>query len=232
MSSYKETPESKSAFVKKYPEADMEHQRGIFLRFGFICALGFALFAFTWTTYDNKESSLGPLVVDEEIIVEPPQTKQEKPPPPPPPPPKLDIVKDEEKVEDDPIIKEMDVDEDTEIEILEIEEDVIDENEIFMIVEDPPAFPGGPNALQQYLLKAPYPPIASENDIEGTVWVYFVVDKDGSVINVKVARGVDQTLDRAALKHVKAMPKWNPGKQRGKPVKVSFNVRLVYTLVD
>jgi len=220
--------EINSVFIKKYNEANLEFYRGVFLRVGFVVSLGIALLAFTWTTYDRGTANLGNLAIPDDIEIEPPQTKQEKPPPPPPPPPKLEIVEDEEEIEE-PEIKDMDVDEETAIEAI-IEDEEIDEDEIFLIVEDSPEFPGGDAALLKYLANTRYPPIARENGIEGTVWVKFVVDKSGTVTNVSILRGVDPLLDQAAISRVKSMPAWAPGRQRGKPVRVQFQVKIGFRL--
>ena len=110
------------------------------------------------------------------------------------------------------------------------DEEEINEDEVFQIVEDMPGFPGGEGALMTYLAGTPYPPIARENGIEGIVYVQFVIDRTGTVTKAEVIRGQDPMLDKAALKRVKAMPAWSPGKQRGKPVKVIFRVRIAFKL--
>ena len=230
MARYKDSPESKSIFVKKYPSVDIEYFRGLFLRIGLLYSLGFVILAFTWTSYDNTTNALSGQEVMDDIEIEPPQTKQDRPPPPPPPPPELDIVEDEEELEQEPEIIELEEDVNIAIEIQAPEEEEIDEDEVFQIVEDMPKFPGGDKALMKYLANTPYPPIASENGIEGVVWVQFVVDKGGNVTNTQILRGQDPSLDKAALKWVKGMPKWAPGRQRGKAVKVIFRVKIAFKL--
>ena len=92
-----------------------------------------------------------------------------------------------------------------------------------------PQFPGG--SVQKWIAKTvKYPMIAQENNIQGKVFVQFVIEKDGSVSDVKVARSVDPSLDKEAIRVVKAMPKWKPGKQRGKPVRVSYTVPINFQL--
>jgi protein TonB len=220
----------KDIFTKKYEDANEHRLRSTLISYGLVIALGVTLLGFTWSEGDGNTMSFGEAIPEDEIEIEPPQTKQEKPPPPPPPPPKLDIVEDEEEVEEEPDI-DMEADEDSEVDIPEVEEEQFDDDEVFMVVEDMPQFPGGDGALQVYLAKTPYPPIARENSIEGNVWVSFVVDKGGNVTQVKIARGADPALDKAALNRVKSMPKWAPGKQRGKPVKVSYNVKIGFKLM-
>ena len=103
------------------------------------------------------------------------------------------------------------------------------EADIFQVVEDMPQFPGG--SVQKWISKnVKYPMIAQENNIQGKVFVQFVIEKDGSVSDVKVARSVDPSLDKEAIRVVKAMPKWKPGKQRGKPVRVSYTVPINFQL--
>ena len=94
-----------------------------------------------------------------------------------------------------------------------------------------PEFPGGQGALLQYLSKSiKYPVIAQENGIQGRVSCSFVVEKDGSVTDVQVLRGVDPSLDKEAIRVITAMPKWKPGKQRGKPVRVKYTVPVTFRL--
>ena len=103
-----------------------------------------------------------------------------------------------------------------------------DEAEVFAVVEDMPKFPGN---VQQWISKnIKYPMIAQENNIQGRVFVQFVIERDGSVTDVKVARSVDPSLDKEAIRVVKAMPKWTPGKQRNKPVRVSYTVPINFQL--
>ncbi len=107
----------------------------------------------------------------------------------------------------------------------------VTEEQVFVIVEQMPSFPGGEDALRKFIAKSiKYPVIAQENGVQGKVYVTFVVDKDGSVTNAKIARGVDPSLDKEALRVVNGLPKWVPGKQGGKPVKVSFTVPISFVL--
>ncbi|WP_319502760.1 energy transducer TonB [uncultured Draconibacterium sp.] len=102
---------------------------------------------------------------------------------------------------------------------------------VFFIVEDMPEFPGGDEALKKYIANAlTYPEIAQKKEIEGKVYVSFVVEKDGSVGDAKIERGVDPSLDKEALRVVKALPMWKPGKQRGEPVRVQYTVPINFAL--
>ena len=161
------------------------------------------------------------------LIEKKPKTRQEvKPPPPPPPPPEIiEIVEDEVEIEKELEIEETETDED---EIIEIEED---DEEFFMVVENMPEFPGGDLGLMKFIQKnVRYPAIAKEYNITGKVYVSFIVDKQGNVTNVKIVRGVDKNLDAEALRVVSSLPKYKPGKQRGKPVRVMFTIPINFTL--
>ena len=213
---------------KKNPEISLEKKKGLFFQIGLILALVIVLVAFEWKSYEKVDYNLGQLNLDdleEEII---PITKQEiKPPPPPPPPPEVsEIVEDEVEIEDELEIEDTESDEDEEI---EIEEE--DDDEFFMVVENMPEFPGGDLGLMKYIQKnVKYPAIAKEYNITGKVYVSFIVDKSGSVTNVKIVRGVDKNLDAEAMRVVKSLPKYKPGKQRGKAVRVMFTIPINFTL--
>jgi len=106
-----------------------------------------------------------------------------------------------------------------------------EEEEFFMTVEEMPEFPGGDLGLMKYIKKnVNYPKIAKEYNITGKVYISFIVDKIGSVTNVKVVRGVDKDLDAEAVRVIKSLPKYKPGKQRGKPARVMFTVPVNFTL--
>ncbi|VAW30447.1 putative TonB-dependent receptor [hydrothermal vent metagenome] len=225
--------------LKKSPKADLETKRNIFLMLGLVISLGIILVAFEWTTKPSQTSSLGSVQsqeIDEEII---PITRQEEiKPPPPPPPPKvievLNIVDDDVDIEDELEIEDSEADDETIIDLPPVvlaDEEEEDDTQVFFIVEDMPEFPGGELALRKFIANSiKYPVIAQENGIEGKVYVTFVVDKDGSVSNAKIARGVDPSIDKEALRVVSNLPRWKPGKQRGKPVRVSYTVPINFVL--
>lgn len=220
--------------VKKNPEVSLEKKRPLFLLAGLVVAFAVVLTAFEWKTFDRMATDLGQLIIDdleEEII---PITEQEiKPPPPPPPPPPapiIEIVEDDVEIEDE--VEIMDVEADQETEIIEIEE-VVEEAEpdFFTIVEDMPQFPGGDAALLKYIAEhVEYPPIAKENGITGVVYVSYIVDRDGSIKDVKVVRGADPFLDKEAKRVVTTLRGYKPGKQRGKPVPVQFTIPIRFVL--
>ncbi len=226
--------------LKKSQKADLENKRNLFLWVGLVVALGVTLLAFEWTAKPSKADSLGSIQaqeVEEEII--PITREQEIKPPPPPPPPKvievLNIVDDDVEIEDELEIEDTEADDETVIDVAPVivaeEEEEEEDTQVFFIVEDMPEFPGGELALRKYIGNAiKYPVIAQENGIQGKVYVTFVVGKDGSVSNASIARGVDPSLDKEALRVVNSLPKWKPGKQRGKPVNVSYTVPINFVL--
>lgn len=225
---------------KKTDSANLENKRGYFFEIGLIVTLLVIYAAFEWSTKVEKAEDLGTLEVaieDEELM---PITRQEDIQLPPPPPPQqtvadvIEVIDDKIKVDDEIRIDE--ADENDAVEIVEIEEvaqeeEKEEEPQVFFIVEDMPEFPGGELALRKYIAEnVRYPEMAKENDIQGTVYVRFVVDTDGSVKNVEVIRGVDPLLDKEAVRVVQGLPKWKPGKQRGKAVKVSHSVPIKFAL--
>jgi protein TonB len=218
---------------KKSPKADLEKLRGTFTLAGLVVSLFLIYTMINWKFYDVQAADLGELVVEEEEEDIIPITEQNTPPPPPPPPPAapeiIEIVEDDEEVEDLEI-EDTEADAETVVEVFEQEEEVVEE-EVFTIVENMPEFPGGQKKLFEYLGKnIKFPPAAKANGISGKVYVNFTVNKDGKISNVKVLRGVHDLLDKEAIRVVKAMPKWKPGKQRGKAVKVSYNLPINFIL--
>lgn len=225
--------------LKKTSKVDLENKKNTFWLLGLVLALGITLLAFEWTTKPKKADSLGQIQaqeVEEEII---PITREQQVKPPPPPPPKvvevLNIVDDDVEIEDELEIEDSEADETTVIDVAPVIETAAEEEEeetqVFFIVEDMPEFPGGDAALRKYLAtQVNYPVIAQENGIQGKVYVTFVVGKDGKVSNARVARGVDPSLDKEALRVVNSLPTWKPGKQRGKPVNVSYTVPINFVL--
>jgi len=224
--------------VKKTPQADLENKKSLFMQIGLVITLGLVFIAFEWTTTDVDVSQFeiqDELDAEEEII---PITRQEEvKPPPPPPPPKvtdiLNIVEDDVELDEELDIEDTEMDEETEVDFSNVETDEEEEEDapVFFIVEEMPEFPGGEAALHQYIAKSiKYPVIAQENGIQGRVYVSFVINAKGEVTDIKIARGVDPALDKEAIRVIKNMPKWKPGKQRGKAVKVSFTVPINFVL--
>ena len=236
--------------IKKSKKADLEGQKGTGLLIGYILSLAIMFAAFEYTTRDYVETdvvySTSSFVSEEEVvpITQPIFTAA---PPPPAEAPQvaeiLDIVDDNTEIVEE------------EIESSESTTEAIsgpsapasgpvmtgppaatqeegDEGEVFEIVEQNPSFPGGNEALMKWLNKnLKYPASAQDNGIQGRVLVQFVVNKDGSIVDPKVLRSVDPALDKEALRVVSAMPKWQPGKQRGKTVRVRFTLPVTFRLM-
>ncbi len=105
------------------------------------------------------------------------------------------------------------------------------EEEVYMFVEDQPSFPGGEDEMRKFISRnVEYPKEARESGIVGTVYIQFIVEKDGTLTNIKVIRGVHESLNQEALRVIKLMPKWKPGKQRGKAVRTQFTIPLKFSL--
>lgn len=224
--------------IKKSPKADLESKKGIFFEVGLVLALAILLFAFEWKSSSEEVSQFQTVAedaIEEEII---PITQQMlKPPPPPPAAPKLsdllNIVETEAEIDEELEIEDAD-DESENTEITNVDDfgdygdEDTGENDLFEVVEDMPSFPGNVNKWIAKNVK--YPMIAQENGIQGKVYVKFVIEKDGSITDVKIVRGVDASLDKEAVRVIKSMPKWKPGKQRNKPVRVSFTMPINFQL--
>ncbi|MGM0530888.1 MAG: energy transducer TonB [Bacteroidota bacterium] len=226
---------------KKSKKADLESKKGLFLELGFVIAIGLILLAFEWTT--RPETTEGLQQENEEDVVEEdvPITRQKEEKEPPPPPPSstedLNIVDDDVEIEDELRLEQSEADENTEVSVdafaEEEEEEEEEENEVFVVVENMPEFQGGDiNAFRKYVQEnIEYPTAAAENGIEGSVFVRFVVDTDGSISNVEVMRGVDPALDEEAKRVIMNAPAdWEPGEQRGETVRVQFTIPIVFKL--
>ena len=218
---------------KKNPKADLEKLRGTFMLGGLVISLFIVFMLINLKFYDVQASELGQLVAQEEEEDIIPITEQNTPTPPPPTPPAapeiIEIVEDDEEVEDIEI-EDTEADAETVVEDFVIEEEVVEE-EVFTIVESMPEFPGGQAKLFEFLGKnTKFPPAAIANSISGKVYVNFTIGKDGKIRDVKIIRGVHDLLDKEALRVVKSMPPWKPGKQRGKAVNVSYNLPINFIL--
>lgn len=222
---------------KKSKKADLETKKTLFLELGLVFTLAFVLVAFNYKAYDRSDKTDIEVRVDntpEDIV---PITKQEVKPPPPPPPRQvtvINIVEDNVDVETDLEI-DMEADQSTEVQdyapIAQKAEEEVVEMEIFTVVESMPSFPGGDAARMKFLQEnIKYPQMARESGIQGTVYVTFVVEPSGSVSDVRVLRGIGGGCDEEAIRVIKSMPKWEAGKQRGKSVRVQFNMPIKFTL--
>ena len=225
--------------VKKSPKADLENKKTTNLLIGAIMVLSVLFIGFEWSERDKKvttDSGIVDVVFEEEII---PITEQEQPKQAPPPPeaPKveevLEIMDNDSKVEESTIQASDDTQAAVEVKYtpVEVEEEEVEEQQIFQVVEEMPEFPGGMGECMKFLAKnIKYPTIAQENGVQGRVIVQFVVNRDGSIVDPVVMRGVDPHLDKEALRVISLMPKWKPGKQRGKEVRVKYTVPVMFRL--
>ena len=225
--------------VKKSPKADLENKKTTNLLIGAIMVLSVLFIGFEWSERDKKvttDSGIVDVVFEEEII---PITEQEQPKQAPPPPeaPKveevLEIMDNDSKVEESTIQASDDTQAAVEVKYtpVEVEEEEVEEQQIFQVVEEMPEFPGGMGECMKFLAKnIKYPTIAQENGVQGRVIVQFVVNRDGSIVDPVVMRGVDPHLDKEALRVIGMMPKWKPGKQRGKEVRVKYTVPVMFRL--
>ncbi len=227
--------------VKKSPKADLENKKSTWLLIGYVIVLAFMFVSFEWTKRDVKidmSQAVADLVFEEEIEIPITEQPEMATPPPPPEAPAivetLTIVDDDMDIESTEIASSEETGQAVEIAYVPptVEEEEVEEQEIFEVVEQMPEFPnGGMAGLMQFLSKnIKYPTIAQENGTQGRVTVQFVVNADGSIVDAKVIRGVDPYLDKEALRVINSMPKWKPGMQRGKAVRVKYTVPVMFRL--
>ena len=223
--------------LKKSPKASLEDKKLVYVLMGLVLVLSICYVAFEWTEKEVTKYVVTEDVAwqDEELDIQ--QTTQETPPPPPPAPIQevevLNVVEDDVEVEE----IEINTEDDKDVEVViappvEVKIEEEDEEVVFMVVESMPEFPGGQQALFKYLAEnVKYPVIAQENGIQGRVICQFVVNKDGSIVDVVAVRSSGEpSLDKEAIRVIKSMPKWKPGKQRGKPVRVKYTVPVNFRL--
>ncbi len=224
--------------VKKSQKASLEDKKVIYVLMGFVFVLSVCYVAFEWTEKEVTKYEVADtdFLFEEEVEIQ--QTSQQETPPPPPPPAVqevevLNVVEDD--VETESIEINTEDEKDVEVVIAPPVEAPVEEEEeevVFVVVETMPEFPGGQQALFKYLSEnVKYPVIAQENGIQGRVICQFVVNKDGAIVDVEVVRsGGDPSLDKEAVRVIKSMPKWHPGKQRGKAVRVKYTVPVNFRL--
>ena len=224
---------------KKSEKANLQSKKFTFLEIGLVLTLLAIWGVFEFSTkaenaaIQNNYISCGGDDDLIDIIV----TRPEPPQPPAPPAPKIadiiEVTKDNEIVDDLHVDAEIDVDGDVQIEelpVISCTDEVVEEEEvhIFVIAEEMTEFRG--NLLKYVAEHVVYPEIAKENDIQGTVYVGFVINEKGKVTDVTLVRGVDPILDKEALKVVENLPDWKPGRQSGKNVKVRMNIPIKFQL--
>ena len=228
--------------IKKSPKANLENKRMLFIELGLVFALVVVLAAFEYKTYDKDISMITAetqLIIEEEQI---PITMET--PPPPPEVPQAPVLSDAIEIVEDDITIEEDIFINTEddasfaVEIRDYisytpQEEEVEEEEIpLAIVEEKPKFMGGDeNTFTKWVFeRIVYPEVAKENGVQGRVVLSFIVDADGYVKNVTVLRGVDPSIDKEAVRVVSSSPRWTPGRQRDKAVRVRYNFPLNFQL--
>lgn len=226
--------------VKKSPKADLEKGKLTSILMGMIVGLAVLFVGFEWSDRDVQvvqSDGVSDIIAEEEVEITRPENTP--PPPPPPPPPAaaevLNVVDDNVELADVDIISSEDDQAAAQTQVYTppavVEEEEESAQTIFTVVEKMPEFPGGTAALMTYLAKSiKYPVIAQENGIQGRVSCSFVINKDGTIVDAEVLRGVDPSLDKEALRVINTMPKWTPGQQRGKPVRVKYTVPVTFRL--
>lgn len=226
--------------IKKTPRANLEKNKSVGFLMGLVVALAVIFVGFELGEKEIEvatDSGFAMIEEEEEIEI----TRLDEPPLPPPEPEVIEtpevinIVEDNVEVEEVEILASDDdastAQTETYVEPVEEEEEEVDENYVFVTVEKMPEFPGGTSALLQWIAKnMNYPTIAAENGIQGRVSCTFVVNADGSVSDVEVLRPVDPNLDKEAIRVLSKLPKFIPGEQRGKPVRVKYSVPVRFRL--
>jgi periplasmic protein TonB len=223
--------------VKKSSKASLEDKKSIYMLMGFVVVLSLLYIALEWTKqevtiYDDTALEV---ITEEEIEII--QTAQVEPPPPPPQVPEvieiLNVVEDDVETSEIEIDTEDDKDKQVVIQAPVASGPAIDEDVdvVFVVVESMPSFPGGEGALMKYLSdNIKYPVIAQETGTQGRVICQFVVNRDGSIVDIEVVRSVDKSLDAEAVRVISRMPRWTPGKQRGKTVRVKYTLPVNFRL--
>lgn len=218
---------------KKSKNADLEGKRLGFFGLGLVLAASVVLMAFTFSSIEFKDivnlADDDSNKMEEEIIEE--FNMVEPPPPPPPPPAQVPppVIEEVEEVEDDVEVEVVEqIDESLKEDVnLDEEEEEIETTTVYDVVAVSPEYPGGPGEMAVFIQKTfEYPEMAREMGEQGTIWVEFVVYTDGKIKDVKVVKGVSESLDREAMRVVKKMPNWKPGEQAGKKVNVRYTIPI------
>ena len=226
--------------VKKSEKASLENKKLLFTEIGLVTALLVTWGAFE---YSSKDAQVAVLEDNTQVLVEEEMVSiQQDTPPPPPEAPNIPVLSDQIDIVDDDVTVDMDFqsldDTDVPVDIMDykeaevVEEEVEEEAIPFQLVEQKPSFNGGDaNEFSKWVnSKLVYPEIAKENGVQGRVTLQFTVEADGRVTNVKVLRGVDESLDKEAVRVVSSSPKWKPGKQRDRAVKVTYTFPVIFQL--
>ena len=234
--------------IKKTSKADLEKGKTLALLMGLVMGLAILFVGFEWGTTELKidvKEGITDILAEEEIEITTQEAEVNAPPPPPPPPQMevaaevLTIVEDNVDVGNQILISSEDTQREAQTQTYVppavmtavVVEEEITEQHIFEIVETMPEFPGGTSSMMNFLSNnINYPVIAQENGIQGRVTCSFVVNIDGSIVDIQVVRGIDPSLDKEAMRVISTMPRWTPGMQRGKPVRVRYNLPVTFRL--
>ncbi len=224
--------------TKKNPNVELSQKYNLFLNIGLVISLALCLVAFEWKTYedlsvvDYKATSTNlepPIIIPitEHKIPEPPKIKD----------PEIVEVPDEKEIDKvlievgSEVIEPVIAPPALPVEAVAAPAEPEETETIHIISENPPMPEGGFEALGKYLQKSlKYPEQARRMNVEGKVFVQFVIDKDGSPSDITVLKGIGSGCDEEAVRVIKNMPKWTPGKQRGRPVKVRMSLPIVFKL--
>lgn len=221
---------------KKTKKANLEIKKDFFFQTGLVIALMIVLAAFEWKTYTAENFRLpDPTIFDTIEIID--STDPEEIKPEPPKPQLNEFIEIDDTLQQSEIDIEIEIDDFKPTDYVYTKPDLPDDidhgnsDEPFVLVENMPEFPGGEGALFEFLGKnLKYPRFAVENEIQGTVHVTFVVERDGNITGVQILRGIGGGCDEEAVRVIRNMPKWSPGKQRGIPVRVQFNLPVKFSL--
>jgi len=221
--------------LKKSEKADLTKTSTLFFSLGLTLTLGIILTAFEWKEMEEQAELLaGKTTNTADEIMEVPPTDIPPPPPPQIQQPQVVEVPDEEEIEEEIEVNlDVEMTEDTKVEQIEIkvEEPKEDVDEIFTIVEETATPKGGMAAFYKFVgSKLKYPPQANRMGVEGKVYVEFVINRDGSIVDARVVRGIGAGCDEEAVRVVASSPAWNPGKQRGKAVRQKYTLPIIFKL--
>ena len=226
---------------RKAENVNLENKKTMFLLIGMVVTLMTIWVSFEWRSYERNLMDLGQLDIDVEDEIIPITQRQKQPPPPTPPAPPevIQIVENEADIEEVEF-ESTEMEESEEIEFVEEVEEETDEIFNFAVVENKPVYPGcekyatedekfqcfNASIIKHINKNFKFPEMARQMGIQGRIYVNFVVEKNGSISNVTIARGVDKLLDDEAIRVIKKLPKFQPAKQRGKPVRMQYTVPI------
>lgn len=218
---------------KKYDKVDLEKKRGVFLQLGLIISTLIVLVAFEWSTpVENESVSYRIDNVEMEADLVPIKRKEELKPPMPKHFSKIQLVPNNEEINEDYEFHNPEIEPDEKI-VIPVFEQLPEEEEIPLVFMSQimPEFPGGITGLQRFIAKnVYYPKEAIKEDIQGKVFVRFIINEKGFIENESIVRSIHPLLDKEALKVVRSFPKWEPGRQNGKAVKVWYTVPIVFKI--